>query len=108
MPRGDVLLNVAQVCYHSLNISLAQKEPFVTLHVNITPTGRMSLPVAIRKRLGLEGGGSVLLEETDEGVVLRTVDQAVARAQAVAKRYADYPDASVDAFLANRVAESGE
>ncbi len=68
----------------------------------------MSLPVGIRKRLGLEGGGAVLVEETSDGVILRTVDQAVAKAQAIAKRYAQHPEASVDAFLAARRAESGE
>lgn len=80
----------------------------MTMQVNITPNGRMSLPAGIRKRLGLEDGGSVLIEETDDGVVLRTVTQAVARAQAIAKRYVAHPDASVDAFLANRRSDSGE
>ena len=79
----------------------------MTLQVTITPNGRMSLPVAIRRRLGLEGGGAVLVEETVDGVILRTVDQAVSRAQAIAKKYA-HPDASVDAFLGNRRADSGE
>lgn len=81
----------------------------MTIQVNITANGRMSLPVNIRKRLGLESGGSVLVEETDDGVVLRTVSQAVARAQAIARKYTDgNPDASVDAFLATRRLESGE
>jgi AbrB family looped-hinge helix DNA binding protein len=69
----------------------------------------MSLPADIRKRLGLNGGGSVYLDETDDGVVLRTAAQAVARAQALAKRYtADNPETSVDAFLARRREDSGE
>ncbi|WP_126174582.1 AbrB/MazE/SpoVT family DNA-binding domain-containing protein [Altericroceibacterium xinjiangense] len=77
--------------------------------VNITPNGRMSLPADIRKRLGLVDGGSVYLDETDEGVVLRTAAQAVTRAQALAKRYTDgSPDAAVEAFLARRREESGE
>lgn len=80
----------------------------MTLQVNITANGRMSLPADIRKRLGLIGGGAVLIEETDDGVILRTIDQAVARAQAIAKRYAAHPDASVDAFLATRRRDSGE
>ncbi|WP_294320600.1 AbrB/MazE/SpoVT family DNA-binding domain-containing protein [uncultured Sphingomonas sp.] len=80
----------------------------MTLQVNITPNGRMSLPADIRKRLGLEGGGAVLLEETADGVVLRTVDQAVAKAQAIAKRYATHPDSSVEAFLVARRRDSGE
>lgn len=80
----------------------------MSLQVNITPNGRMSLPASIRKRLGLEAGGAVLVEETPDGVVLRTVSQAVARAQAIAKKYADHPDSSVDSFLASRPADSGE
>ncbi|MFT6568977.1 MAG: AbrB family looped-hinge helix DNA binding protein [Sphingomonas echinoides] len=80
----------------------------MTLQVNITPNGRMSLPVGIRKRLGLEEGGVVLIEETPDGVILRTVGQAVAKAQAIAKRYAQQPGVSVDDFLASRHQDSGE
>jgi len=81
----------------------------MTVQVNITPNGRMSLPADLRKRLGLADGGAVFLEETEDGVVLRTAAQAVARAQAIAKRFTEgKPEASVDAFLARRVAESGE
>ncbi|WP_348760494.1 AbrB/MazE/SpoVT family DNA-binding domain-containing protein [uncultured Salinisphaera sp.] len=81
----------------------------MTIQVNITPNGRMSLPAELRKRLGLAGGGAVYLDETPDGVVLRTAAQAVARAQALARQYTgDRTEASVDAFLANRREESGE
>jgi AbrB family looped-hinge helix DNA binding protein len=81
----------------------------VTLQINITPNGRMSLPADIRKRLGLTGGGAVYLYETDDGVILRTASQAVARAQALARQYTGgNPDASVEAFLTRRREESGE
>lgn len=81
----------------------------MTIQVTITPNGRMSLPADIRRKLGLSAGGSIFLEETEDGVVLRTAAQAVARAQAIARRYtANKPEASVDAFLAARRAESGE
>lgn len=82
----------------------------MTIQVNITPTGRMSLPADLRKRLGLSKGGSVFLEETQDGLVLRTAAQAVARAQAIAKQFAmkNEADVSVNTFLANRRAESGE
>jgi AbrB family looped-hinge helix DNA binding protein len=69
----------------------------------------LSLPADIRKRLGLAYGGSLLVEETPDGVVLRTVAQSVAHARALAKKYTeDRPKASVHAFLANRRADSGE
>lgn len=82
----------------------------MTIQVNITPNGRMSLPADLRKRLGLTEGGPVFLEETEDGIVLRTAAQAVARAQAIAKRFAQNAkdDISVDSFLAHRRAESGE
>jgi len=81
----------------------------MTVPVNITPNGRMSLPADIRKRLGLVGGGAVYLDETPDGIVLRTAAQAVARAQALAKQYTEgNPDASVEAFLAKRREDSGE
>ncbi|MBB5712726.1 AbrB/MazE/SpoVT family DNA-binding domain-containing protein [Sphingomonas xinjiangensis] len=81
----------------------------MTFQINITSNGRMSLPADIRKRLGLTSGGAVYLDETEDGIVLRTAAQSVARAQALAKQYTgDNPDASVDAFLARRREESGE
>lgn len=81
----------------------------MTVQVNITPNGRMSLPAHIRKRLGLSTGGSVFLEETEDGVVIRTAAQAVARAQLLARKFTkNNDDSSVSAFLEKRVAESGE
>jgi AbrB family looped-hinge helix DNA binding protein len=81
----------------------------MAVQVNITATGRMSLPAELRKRLGVAKGGAVFVEETDDGLVLRTAAQAVARAQALARRYTDdRKDASVEAFIASRRAESGE
>ena len=77
----------------------------MTVQVTITPNGRMSLPADIRKRLGLAGGGALLVEETDDGVILRTVAQSIAHAQALARQYTA---GTVDAFLANRRSDSGE
>ena len=79
----------------------------MTVQVNITPTGRMSLPADMRKRLGLAKGGAVLLEETEDGVVLRTVAQAVAHAQALSNAYlANKTTGTVDDFIAERRSES--
>ncbi len=50
-----------------------------------------------------------MVEETPNGLMLRTVAQSVAHAQALARKYtADNPGTSVDAFLAERRTESGE
>lgn len=79
----------------------------MTLQVTITATGRMSLPADIRKRLGLAKGGAVYVEETSDGVVLRTAEQLLAHARSLASRYNKVDGGSVDDFLAARVAESG-
>lgn len=76
--------------------------------VSITPSGRMSLPAEIRKRLGVAGGGTLVVEETPDGVILRTVAQSIAHAQGLARKYAGKPAASVEAFIAARKDDSGE
>jgi AbrB family looped-hinge helix DNA binding protein len=69
----------------------------------------MSLPADIRKRLGLVGGGALLVDETEDGVILRTVAQSITHAQALARKYTvGKSETSVDAFLANRRSDSGE
>ena len=81
----------------------------MTIQVKISPNGRMSLPADLRKRLGVAKGGSLLVQETPDGVVLRTVEQAIARAQEIARKFTEgKPGASVDDFLAQRLADSGE
>ena len=81
----------------------------MAVQITITPNGRMSLPVDIRKRLGLADGGTLLVEEMPDGVILRTIAQSISHAQALARKYtADKAEASVDAFVNNRRAESGE
>lgn len=81
----------------------------MALKVNVTSNGQMSLPADIRKLLGLAGGGTVFLEETDDGVILRSAARTVARAQALAKQYTDgHPDAGVESFLSRRRKDSGD
>jgi AbrB family looped-hinge helix DNA binding protein len=89
--------------------SLVLERRTMPVMVTITPKGRMSLPADIRKTMGLAGGGPVFVEETDDGVILRTAAQSVRHAQAIAKRFTvDKPEASVAAFLASRRTENGE
>jgi AbrB family looped-hinge helix DNA binding protein len=45
----------------------------MSIQVTIAANGRMSLQADIRKRLGVVGGGALLVEVLPGGVVLRTV-----------------------------------
>jgi len=67
------------------------------------PDGRLSLPAALRRKHGLAQGGEVIVEDIGDAIVLRTLDQVVARAQALSRKLvAGRAGASVDDFLAER------
>lgn len=73
----------------------------------VTSEGRMSLPADMRRRHGLGKGGEVLVEDVGDAIILRTLDQTVARAQAMSRRLiAGRAGASVDDFLADRAREA--
>lgn len=73
--------------------------------VNVSENGRMSLPAALRKKLGLTAAGTVLINETEQGLVLQTREQAWTKARAIA---AKFPNTSVDDFLSFRKTDSPE
>lgn len=106
---------IAEILWHSRRNVLTRNSchqafgvTFMGVEVRVMENGRMVLPAAIRKRLGLEKGGTVIVEVGDEEVTLRSVEQVLDKVKATFAKYADLPGTSVDDFLANRRAESGE
>ncbi len=55
----------------------------MAVHVKLAANGRICIPADVRARLGLKDGDSLTLDETEEGMVLRTMEQSVRRAQAI-------------------------
>ena len=51
--------------------------------VSVNKAGTLVLPDDVRGCLGAPGGGVLLLEEREDGVVLRTMAQVAARAQTI-------------------------
>lgn len=79
----------------------------MTFHTKVSPSGRISLPASMRKRLGLGKGGNVVIEETENGILIRTTAQAVADVQAWARELiGDRPGFSVDDFIAEKRREA--
>lgn len=77
------------------------------LKAKVTASGRMSLPADLRRRYGLSRGGQVLVDDTGDAIVLRTIEQAVKRAQAASRRLiAGRSGASVDDYLKERAREA--
>lgn len=77
------------------------------MKTRIMPDGRLSLPAVLRKKYGLSQGGELLVEDVGDAIVLRTLDQVVARAQALSRTLvAGKAGSSVDDFLADRALEA--
>jgi len=75
----------------------------MSARARITPAGRLSLPADIRRRHGLGKGGEVLIEDRGTEIVIRTLNQAVARVQEISRKLMAGKDgASVGDFLADR------
>jgi AbrB family looped-hinge helix DNA binding protein len=73
----------------------------------VSESGRLSIPAEFRKAVGLEHGGAVVVELDGREIRIRTIDEVVDRAQALTRRLlGGKPDASVDAFLAERRGEA--
>jgi len=71
--------------------------------VKIAANGRVCIPADVRARLGLKDGDTLLLDETDDGLVFRTLSQAVREAQAWSRQIlGDQPNATVDDFIAEK------
>ena len=72
----------------------------------VGPDGRVVIPAAYRRLLGIEDGGHVLLLPEDGEVRLIGHDGAIARAQALVAPFLKDESRSVDAFLAERRREA--
>ena len=79
----------------------------MSAQAKITSSGRLSIPAEIRKRHGLAVGGSVVIDDTGDAIVIRSVAAGIARAQEISRRLlAGKPDFSVDDFIAERRREA--
>jgi len=76
--------------------------------VKVAENGRLSLPVDVRRRLGVERGGSLVLHVDEEQgcVTLMTTEAMVRRVQRLARELLGDRIPSVDEFLAERREEA--
>lgn len=72
----------------------------------VGPDGRVVIPAAYRRLLGIEEGGHVLMLLDQEEVRLIGRDGAVARAQALVAPYVEGKAMSAESFLAERRREA--
>ncbi len=79
------------------------------IRARVSPSGRLNLPSALRKAVGLGHGGDVRVELDGGAIRIRTIDEVVTHSQALVRNLiAGKDDASVDAFLAARRDETSD
>lgn len=57
----------------------------MSAHIRITANGRVVIPADVRRRLGVERGGLLVVDEDEFGVRLSTPRQRIAAARALAR-----------------------
>ncbi len=78
-----------------------------SIPARVSESGRLSLPAEFRRAVGLERGGTVVLELVDHEIRIRTVADVIARAQAMVRELlGDSTDVSSDALIAERRREA--
>lgn len=70
--------------------------------VRVSPSGRVNLPARLRRQIGLEEGGAVLLSVQEGEIRIQTVREAVSRLQEQARRIFADSGGTVDRFIAER------
>ena len=75
--------------------------------VQVAENGRMNLPADVRRALGLNGPGRIILTQDENGVMLTTADQALRRIRALAAPFKPEGRSVVDELLSDRREEVG-
>jgi AbrB family looped-hinge helix DNA binding protein len=78
------------------------------IRAKISDSGRLSLPAEMRRAIGLERGGDVVIELAGREIRIRPIDEVVAQAQAMTRRLLHGKEASVEDFIAERRKEAAK
>lgn len=84
---------------------IAMAEP-IHRTVQVAENGRMNLPADMRRGLGLNGAGRVILTQDEDGIRITSVDQALRRIRALAAPFAEGRASVVEEFLVERRVEA--
>jgi AbrB family looped-hinge helix DNA binding protein len=81
----------------------------MSVQLKVSANGRIVIPADVRARLGIEDGSKILLEETEDGLMLTTLAQRIRKLQ---RHYAeltkDSPPFTVDDMIRERRAAAAQ
>ena len=79
-------------------------KPVSRYRLAVSPSGKVHFPAELRKKLSVEKGGKLFVEEDEDGFKLITIEQQL---DAICAMVAPYvKGASVDKYLAEKRAEA--
>lgn len=76
------------------------------LGAHVNEQGRVVIPAAIRKQMGIEGPAEVLFRYEDGVLTVETIEEAVVRIQRIVASYVDTDRSLVDELIAQRRADA--
>jgi AbrB family looped-hinge helix DNA binding protein len=82
------------------------KRPYLEARVRIDRNGRILIPIAIRKAMGVKAGDVLFLQCRNGAMRVQTYKQRIAWAQALVRRYVPAGVSLVDELIAERRAEA--
>ena len=74
--------------------------------ISVADNGRIVLPVALRRRLNVVRGGTLVIREEEGRLLLESADEAITRAQDIVRQFAPDVVGVVDELSAERRAEA--
>lgn len=77
-----------------------------TFHVRVVEGGKIVIPAALRRKFGFDVGKTLVVDETPSGVAIRSLDDAIATAQAIMAKVAPPERVLSDELIAERRAEA--
>jgi bifunctional DNA-binding transcriptional regulator/antitoxin component of YhaV-PrlF toxin-antitoxin module len=77
-----------------------------TFHVRVVDGGKIVIPAALRRKYGFEVGKTLVVDDGDGVVTIRSLDDAVAAAQAIMARVAAPDRRLSDEIISERRAEA--
>lgn len=77
-----------------------------TFHVRIVDGGKIVIPAALRRKYGFDVGKTLVVADGQGGVTIRSLDDAVAAAQAIMAKVAPADRRLSDEIVAERRAEA--
>lgn len=77
-----------------------------SFHVKVVDGGKIVIPAALRRKHGFEVGKTLVVDDASGRVTIRSLDEAVAAAQAIMARVAPSDRVLSDELIAERRAEA--